>query len=383
QEVRRDPATQDNFAFSPASISLALGMAYAGAAGRTASQMKDAMRIATSTEAYFRSLNWFDQQLASRAEVALKQAQDLFSRGGSTGTAPDPADYRLHVVNAAWGERTTTFEQPYLDTLATEFGAGIHLADFKNQPEAERLAINAWVSGETLNRINDLIPPGVIDALTRAVLVNAIHLKLPWSDPFTPSVTAPGPFAKTDGTTVSVPFMSQTARFSYAEDDTTQVVALPLSGGSIDFVVFLPKPTSSLAELEAALSPARVQTLVGSLGTHSVEIALPKFTFTTASIPLRTALMALGMTDAFGLDANFSGITKEVQLFISEVVHKAMVGVDENGVEAAAATAVVMAPTGIPTDVKKVDVNRPFFFGIYDRPTATWLFLGHVTDPSA
>jgi serpin B len=383
QEVRRDPTAKDNFAFSPTSISLALGMAYAGAMGNTAAQMKDAMHVATANDVCFRSLNWLDQQLASRADAALKQAQDLYSRTGSTGAAPDPADFRLHVVNACWGERTMTFEEPYLDTLATELGAGIHLADFKTQPETERLAINAWVSEETLNRINDLIPPGAIDSLTRAVLVNAIHLKLPWYDPFLASGTVPAIFTKTDGSTVSVPFMNQGGKRSYAEDDATQVVALPLSGGSIDFVVFLPKPTSSLAQLEDSLTPARAQALVASMSSESVVLSLPKFLFTTASVSLRNVLIALGMTDAFGPNADFSGITKETRLYISDVVHKAMVAVDEHGVEAAAATAVMMAGSSAPTDVKEMDVNRPFFFGIYDRPTSTWLFLGHVTDPSS
>ncbi|MBN2576676.1 MAG: serpin family protein, partial [Deltaproteobacteria bacterium] len=263
------------------------------------------------------------------------------------------------------------------------FGAGIHLADFKTQPEAERLAINAWVSQETLDRINDLIPAGAIDPLTRAVLVNAIHLKLPWYDPFSASATAPATFTKTDGSTVSVPFMKKGERWSYAEEDTAQVVAVPLSGGSVDFVVFLPKPTSSLAQLEDSLSPARAQALVASMSTQAVDLALPKFKFTTASVKLRSVLIALGMTDAFGPDADFSGITQEERLFVSDVVHKAMVAVDEHGVEAAAATAVMMAGSSAPTDVKQVNVNRPFFFGIYDRPTATWLFLGHVTDPSS
>jgi serpin B len=383
QELHKDPSLEGNFAFSPASISLALGMAYAGAVGDTASHMKDAMQVQTSPEVYFRSLNWLDQQLESRADAALKQAQDLFTRSGNIGSPPDPADFRLHVVNACWGEQTTTFEQPFLDTLATSFGAGIHLADFKNQPETERLAINAWVSQETLNRINDLIPQGAIDPLTRAVLVNAIHLKLPWYDPFLETSTSPGTFTKVDGSTVTVPFMSGGGQRSYAEDDTTQAVAIPLSGQSIDFVVFLPKPTSSLAQLEDSLSQARAQALLASMSTYAVALTLPRFKFTTPSIRLKTVLIALGMTDAFRTDADFTGITKERPLFISDVLHKAMVGVDEHGVEAAAATAVLLSGGSAPGDVKQMDVNRPFFFGIYDRPTSTWLFLGHVSDPSS
>ena len=383
QEIRRDPSTANNFAFSPASISLALGMAYAGAAGNTAVQMKDSMHVATASDVYFRSLNWLDQQLESRADAALKQAQALYASSGSRGSAPDPTSYRLHVVNACWGDRTLTFEQPYLDTLARDFGTGVHLADFLTQPETERIAINAWVSQETLNRINDLIPQGAIDSTTRAVLVNAIHLKLPWYDPFVETSTSPAFFSKTGGVAVSVPFMNKSSHWSYAEDDSTQAVAIPLSGNAVELVVFLPKATSSLAQFEDSLAQGHAQTLVASMGGADVNLALPKFVFTTASVRLSSALIALGMANAFDPSADFTGITKEKPLYIGEVVHKAMVGVDERGVEAAAATAVMLAGSGLPTDVKQVNVNRPFFFGIYDQPTSTWLFLGHITDPSS
>jgi len=217
QGLRGDPSTVNNFVFSPTSISLALGMAYAGAQGNTASQMKSSMQVASSSDVYFRSLNWLNEQLESRADAALKQAQSAYTSSGShgsnpdgsPGSAPDPANFRLHVVNACWGDRTFTFEQPYLDTLATDFGSGVHLADFITQPDSERLAINAWVSQETLNRINDLIPQGAIDTATRTVLVNAIHLKLPWNDPFLETSTKPATFTKTDGSTASVPFMNK------------------------------------------------------------------------------------------------------------------------------------------------------------------------------
>ncbi len=217
QGLRGDPSTKNNFAFSPTSISLALGMAYAGAQGSTASQMQSAMHVTSSSDVYFRSLNWLDEQLESRADAALKQTQAMYTGSGGSGSgpdggpgsAPDPANFRLHVVNACWGDRTFTFEQPYLDILATDFGSGVHLADFRTQPDTERLAINAWVSQETLNRINDLIPQGAIDTTTRTVLVNAIHLKLPWSEPFLETSTKPATFTKTDGSTVSVPFMNK------------------------------------------------------------------------------------------------------------------------------------------------------------------------------
>jgi serpin B len=383
QGLRGDSSTQNNFVFSPTSISLALGMAYAGAQGSTASQMQSSMHIASASDDHLRALNWLDEQLGSRADAALKQAQAMSTSGGKTGSAPDPANFRLHVVNACWGDRTFTFEQPYLDILATDFGSGVHLADFRTQPDTERLAINAWVSQETLNRINDLIPQGAIDSVTRTVLVNAIHLKLPWYDPFLETSTKTATFTKLDGSSVSVPFMNKGGGWYYGEDETTQAVAIPLAGSLVNFVVFLPKPTSSLAQFEDALPQGHATTLVEGLVWHQVTLALPKFAFTTASVHLTGALTALGMTNAFAPSADFTGISKEKPLFISDVLHKAMVGVDEHGVEAAAATAVMLAGSAAPSDIKQVNVNRPFFFGIYDQPTSTWLFLGHVTDPSS
>jgi serpin B len=379
QEVRREPFAAGNYAFSPASLSLALGMAYAGAKSSTASQMETAMHVANPGAAYLRSLNWLDQQLASRAGDALKIAQDRYTRS-AIGSAPNPADYRLHVVNACWGDRTLSFEPSYLDTLAADFGSGVHLADFLNQPEAERLAINGWVAQETLDRIQDLLPPTAIASDTRVVLVNAIHLKLPWYEPFQQTSTRPGTFSKSDGSTVSVPFMTNKTSLSYAEDDTVEAVSLPLAGQAVEFIVFLPKPTTTLAQFEDTLSPATMQSLVAGMKSQEITLALPKFTFTTASVPIAKALVALGMIDAFSPTADFTGITRE-RLHFSDAFHKAMIGVNENGLEAAAATAIGMT-IGLVIANKEMTVDRPFFFGIYDRPTATWLFLGHVTDPS-
>jgi serpin B len=380
QELRRDPATANNYAFSPVSLSLALGMAYAGAKAETAAQMEAAVHIANPGQPYLRSLNWLDQQLASRAGDALKAAQDTAARSGGTGTSPNPTDYRLHVINACWGDRTLSFQPSYLATLATDFGSGVHLADFQTQPEVERLAINNWVAQETLDRIKDLITPGAITAATRVVLVNAIHLKLPWYEPFQRVSTQPDIFTKGDGTTVEAAFMHRKASLLYTEDDSVQVASLPLAGSAVEFIVFLPNPTTTLAQFEDALSSSKMQSLVAALKYASVTLALPKFVFTTGTVRLATPLITLGMTDAFTPNADFTGITQE-KLFISDVLHKAMIGVDENGVEAAAASAVLMKLSLVP-DGQEMTLNRPFVFGLYDRPTASWLFLGQVTDPS-
>lgn len=380
-QLGKTAAATGNYAYSPVSLSLALGMAYAGARGNTAAQMKDVFHIATSDEVHFRLLGWLDGQLQSRAASAMALAQKK-----RTGAVVDPADYRLGLANAVWGDKTLSFERAYLDTLATAFGAGVRLADFRGQPEKERLAINAWVSQETFNRIEDLILPGFVDADTRCVLVNALYLKLPWADPFLTSDTATGQFTKADGTKVSVPFMSFKSggghlSFPYAENDSTQAVAIPLDGKEISFVVLLPKTSSSLAQLESALSATTLQALMAQMSEQPVTLKLPKFRLTTPTMDFAPTLIALGMKDAFdGQLADFSGLAQE-PLAISHVLHKTMLGVDEHGVEAAAATAVPLTWSSAP-ETKSITVDRPFFFGIYDRPTATWLFLGHLVDPS-
>jgi serpin B len=368
-----------NFACSPTSVSLALGMTYAGAAGNTAAQFKSVLHVTQTPATFFSSLDSLSLALGTRADAALAAA-----RGG--GVTPNPDDFRLHIVNSIWGQKTLTFEQPFLDTLATDFGAGVYLADFINQPDAERLRINAWVSQETLNKINDLLPAGSIDPLTRAVLANALHLKLPWETPFLEASTYTGPFTLAGGTTVNVSFMSQQTALAYAEDAQTQAVAIPLEGHSVHFVLFVPKSGTSLAQFESGGIGTEVQALTTAMfattvGGGEVYLQLPRFRFTTDSISLKAPLVALGLVDAFDQNtADFSGMTTQQKLFISDVVHKAMVGVDEHGVEAAATTAVIMQYLSIPT--QRVTADHPFFFGIYDKPTATWLFLGHVVDPT-
>jgi serpin B len=383
-QVEKLPAVQTkNFACSPTSVSLALGMTYAGAVGNTAAQLKSVLHVTQTPATFFSSLDSLSLALAGRADEALAAAKKNTIPGLAADAGPNPDDFRLHIVSSIWGEKTLTFQQPFLDTLAIDFGAGVYLADFINQPDPERLRINAWVSQETLNKINDLLPAGSIDAMTRAVLVNAIHLKLPWAAPFLVAATQAGPFTLTGGTTANVPLMHEQEMLPYAEDAQAQAVAIPLAGQSVQFVVLVPKSGMSLAQLEAGALGTEVQTLTAGMSNTEVNLTLPRFKFTTDSVSLKAQLVALGLVDAFDQNAaNFSGMTTQQKLFISDVVHEAMVGVDEHGVEAAAATAVVMAGSAAPTNVKQVVADHPFFFGIYDKPTAIWLFLGHVVDPT-
>jgi len=353
-----------NAVISPASIALALAMARAGARGATAAEM-DAVLHDVATDANAAWLNALDRALASRS-----------------GTFKDDSgkdqDVTLRIANSTFGQRGMTFEPAYLDALATRFGAGVRLVDYVTQTEAARKLINGWVDDQTEHRIPELLVPGVITADTRLTLVNAIYLKAAWQTPFPESATKRGAFYLADGSTVDVPIMATTTELPYAAGDGWHAVELPYIGGSLALTVIVP---DDLATFEAGLTADQLMAIVGDLRDYDVTLGLPKFGIETKAM-LADLLAALGMPSAFDPNrADFSGITTEEALFISDVVHQANIDVDEKGTTAAAATAVVMRGTAIPQQVT-LRVDRPFLFALRDRPTGAVLFLGRVADPS-
>jgi len=378
-------AASSNVLTSPLSASLALTMTYAGANGQTATQMATALHYGSAAATIFEGQNSLSQALASRAPAALAADQQTASESGQP--APAPTDYQMQIVNSVWGEQTYAWEKPFLDVLASDYGTGVYLQDFVGEFAQARITINNWVSTETADKINDLLPLGSLDSSTAMVLVNAVHLKMPWASPFTASQTAPATFTRVDGSTVSPPFMNQTATYPYVDDGKAQIVGLPLSGGQLALVVALPH--GDLATYEAGLA-AGTDAVAEPTGTALVQLALPKFSFTSATFSLATALQAMGMPLAFnqGGPADFSGLAPVApgKLHISDVLQKAMVAVQENGVEAAAATAVILdgasGSTGSGPVPVPVVVNRPFVLSIVDVPTGAVLFVGHIVDPT-
>ncbi len=372
--IRAEEGAGRNAFFSPTSITLALSMAYAGASGQTAEEMAGALHYSLPPDRLLEGFNWLGQELGSRAEKAYATASQGASR------EPRRDDFRLRVVNSMWGERTMTFEGAFLDTLATHYDAGVYLADFKNAPEAERVRINDWVANETLERIKDLIPETSIDASTRSVLVNAIHLKMPWSSPFS---TAPDlTFKRLDGSMVAAPSIRKRGTWRYLESEGLQAVLIPLQGGDVNVLVVAPAD-GGLNAFEDALSADELDNLLGAMQAREVIFRMPKIHFTTPSMALKSRLQALGMNVAFTRSADFSAISRDEPLSLSELAHKAMLGVDENGVEAAAATAVFVAGGGsAPSEPIPFDVDRPFFVGLIDVPTHALLFAGHIVDPN-
>jgi len=358
-------ATGDgNVVFSPASIMTALAMTYAGARGVTAEEMAAVLHVDLDDPAFHAAMNALDLALESRS---FKSGDDRV---------------QLSIANSLWGQDGLAFEQPFLDTLAEDYGTGMRLVDFKAAAEKARVQINDWVASQTNDKITDLIPAGVLNDLTRLVLVNAVYLDATWALQFDPNDTSYGSFTTLAGTQVTVPMMRQTSSFSYAKGDGWQAVQLPYSGNKLAMLLIVPDQ-GRFTDVEQELGSGLLSEAVAGLSPASVALTVPKFTFRTQA-QLGSALKTLGMPTAFDPNsADFSGMTTEEQLLIDEVIHEAYIAVDEEGTEAAAATAVVMRATSAPMVDVTFEIDRPFIFALRDTETGALLFLGRVTDPSA
>ncbi|OGN97693.1 MAG: serine protease [Chloroflexi bacterium RBG_13_51_36] len=357
---------EGNLFYSPYSISLALAMTYAGARGETAQQMADTLQFLLEQAKLHPAFNWLDAKLASRGQ-------------GVQGK--DGEGFRLNVVNAIWGRKGATFLPAFLDALAENYGAGLRILDFIREAEKSRIIINDWVSNQTEGRIEDLIPQGAIDALTRLVLTNAIYFNAAWAYPFDEGLTADGPFYLLDGGQVTVPMMRETEAFGYTDGEGYQAVELLYDGGELSMVALLPE-SGEFQAFEETLNAQQVSDIIAGLRLTQVTLTMPKFEF-ESEFSLNDALSEMGMPIAFSEgDADFSGMTGERTTFISHVIHKAFVAVDEAGTEAAAATAVIMRDSAILEPDVEVMIDRPFIFLVRDIETGSILFVGRVLNPS-
>lgn len=353
-----------NLVFSPASIVLALAMTSAGARGATLQEMHQVLHIADA-DAIHRSMNALDASLA-----AANLSQDNAVNGGEGISAVE-----LSVANSLWGQAGLNFEQAFLDLLSAEYGAGLELVDYERDPEAAREAINAWVADQTRDRIPELLAKGVINQDSRLTLVNAIYLKANWQHTFDPAQTVRAPFAAPAGE-VEVDMMSSSSTIAYGSGEGWQAVELPYVFEEMAMVVAVgDAPESLIPDLDE---------VVAALASRPVDLQFPKFDIETAT-SLVDVLKEMGMPTPFSDAADFSGMTTADQLVIGDVVHQANITVDEEGTEAAAATAVVMSTTSAPIELEPVAliVDRPFTFWLRARSTGVAVFMGRVTDPSS
>jgi serpin B len=372
-----------NTLVSPFSIQAALAMTYAGADGATRAEMAKVLRIPEDEPGYHASFAALIAALQSAQRESAKAVESLRASGGKT----DPLV--LHVANRLFGQRDYAFRQSFLDLLATTYQAPLQKCDFITRAEAERQGINAWVAEATRDRIRDLIPPGALDRETRLVLVNAIHMKAPWASPFPKGATKPAPFLVGGGQPAEVPTMVSKTTAGLVRHDGYSLITLPYAQGQLQFVIALPDRADGLAALEKAATPD-LFAAAADAPQSEIVLHLPKFKLEPPLLALRQTLIAMGMKSAFDQpegSANFDRMaprSPNEYLFISQVFHKTFLALDEEGTEAAAATAVIMAramaalPSEPPAVIK---VDRPFLFAIQHRASGACLFLGRVTDP--
>ena len=356
---------ESNLFYSPYSISEALAMTYAGARGETEKDMAEALHFILSQDRLHPAFNSLDLQLKQRGE-------------GAKGK--DDEGFRLHVVNAIWGQKDYKFLGEFLDVLAQNYGAGLRILDFVNETEQSRLTINKWVSDQTEERIKDLVPQGAINQLTRLVLTNAIYFNATWQHPFHEEATSDGLFHLLSNDDVTVPMMKQTESFRYTEGNDYQAVELPYDGQELSMVILLPKAGQFIA-FEERLEAEFVKAIIDNLETREVALTMPRFEY-ESSFGLKEALKTLGMGVAFTANADLSGMNGKRDLFIQDVLHKAFVSVDEAGTEAAAATAVMVGLTALPPEPVAFIMDRPFIFFIRDIPTGNIIFVGRILNPA-
>ncbi len=357
-----------NLMLSPYSVSLALAMTYAGARGDTEQQMQDTLHFLLPQEDLHPAFNALDLDLTGREYNAPKEQEGQH--------------FQMNIANAIWGQEGYSFLPDFLDVIARNYGAGLRLLDFAQEPEKSRITINDWVSDETEERIQDLIPQGLITPDTCLVLTNAIYFNASWLHPFEESATRDDAFFLLDGGQVTVPMMSQQESLGYTRGETYQAVELPYLGEDMAMLVMLPDE-GRFEDFEGALDAAAFTSIRDSIQSATVDLTMPRFKY-EYDLDLAKELAEMGMPAAFGGGADFSGISGSRDLFISNVIHKTFVQVDESGTEAAAATAVIMRKSaaiveGGPVEVR---VDRPFIFAIYDKRTGTTLFIGRVLNPA-
>ena len=353
-----------NLAMSPASISFALAMTLPGAGGETAAEIQQVSHLDSAS----RALAW------GKVAAALQSGDRKLE---------------LRIANRLFGQQGYRFEHAYLDMTKQTFDAPLEPVDFKAHATDARTTINRWVEQRTAQKIKDLLPAGAIDDRTRLVIANAIYFHATWASPFEKRATSDEPFHLDAKTDKPVPTMHDEASFRYAKVPGAAILELPYQNDEAAMLVVLPDRVDGLAELEASLDATAVATWTAALQSDHVEVALPKFVIDPREpISLRDALSTLGIHHAFDAKtADFFHIATPPDpaqaLYISAVLHKAFVKVDEKGTEAAAATAVVTAGAGAAPPGKTFHADHPFLFAVVDRATGLVLFLGRVVDPKA
>ena len=357
----------DNLVYSPHSVSSALAILYAGAEGDTAEQIRQTTRFEISEKDVHQKFGLLQDELRGREKVK--------GRDGGRG-------FRLRVVNGVWYDRAVNPTSKFLRIAHNKHLAEVGALDFRSDAEKARKEMNGFIADATAGKVAELLGPGRVNALTRLVIANAVYFDAPWLVPFERGATRPESFQSPSGAK-QVSTMRQTDRFGYFAGDGFAAVELPYSGNEVSIVFIL--PDGDHTAFARSLDASYFDWLVSQLRQTHVHVQIPKFEIRTQE-SLPQILSSMGMPDAFDpKKANFEGIAPadpENPLYVSEVFHEAIISVDEDGTQAAAATAVAMAEGSAgPGAVPEFRADRPFLFAIRDIPTGAVLFLGRVVDP--
>lgn len=350
----------ENLIFSPFSVFAALAMALTGARGETAGEMASTLRLAPDPE-----------QIAAVGELL----RDLVGAGESR-------PYQLNIANALWGRSGYPFLPQFLESMREHFGAGLQQADFERPEEACRI-INDWVAAQTQGKIPDLLSPDCINELTQLILTNAIYFKGSWLKAFDKDDTTDRPFLAPGGKKLQVPTMTQEGWLRYHDAGTFQAAEFPYRGDRLAMAVFLPRPDTRLEAFEEQLTATGLAESLAAMRRQELRVYLPKFEIRSAC-QLADTLKAMGMGRAFGSGADFSGMDGGRLLAIAEAIHQAYVDVNEEGTEAAAATALTMDLLSDDGGSGPITfrADRPFLFLIRDTNSGSILFLGRVANPA-
>jgi serine protease inhibitor len=384
-DLHRQLATGDeNLCVSSYSIQSALAMTFAGADGETRTEMAHVLHFPNDGDVpgSFSTLQHSLEGMSAKTAELAKQSKKF-------GGPSEPIT--LTIANRLFAQKGYQFRQAFLALVKQNYGGAFEPLDFVTDASGATQHINQWVADQTHDRIRDLIPANALNKMTRLVLANALYLKAPWADSFSKKATRPEPFHVRGSTAVDVPTMNKEARFGFAKREGFIAVSLPYVGNDLQFLVLLPNDVNGLRALESKLTESMLAECAKLETREEIDLHLPKFRFEPPTIALAGKLQALGMKSAFDVprrSANFDGIAPRKPndyLDISNVFHKTFIAVDENGTEAAAATAVVMmkatAMAGSKPKPIEVKVDRPFLYVIQHIPSGVCLFLGRVTDP--
>ena len=360
-----------NLAFSPHSISTAFAMVTDAATGETLTQIADTLHFGVTDAGFQRSQDALALALSARNRDAISSPQQTVDA------------QILSQSDDIWIRKDTPPAGSYLDTLAQYYGAGIHEADFMDDPDGVRVAINQKVSDDTHALIPELIPPNELDPDTVAVLTNAVYFKAPWANPF--EAPTPGNFHELDGSVATVDLMLGGGAWPYYAGSGFVSVAVPYYGDELELMLLVPD-LGTYDTFRANLTSSLLDSVVAQRASTLVTLTLPKFSLKSA-VPASGVLKQLGMQVPFVASAEFPKLaTTGDPVYISDVLHQATVAIDEKGTEASAATAIVFGRMSIaepdpgPAPIV-INVDRPFLFALRDNPTGALLFLGQVVAP--